>query len=263
MSYAEQYEYGYLGWSWSGNSEGAESLDIVENFDANRLSSWGETLINGNNGIKATSTLATIFPADVSKEPEHGTVRVFYMHPSDVAYDATIPEGIANVMQETQRYFEQELGVTFKLNNPVVEVVEGERERSYYENTPQWGEKYWYSVANMHIELRRRFDLGSPDDRWLIVSEISAEGEGAGGGANTGWVFLSEHDANGAAGRGGAMERWYGGMVHEIGHAFGLPDSTQTDGTPMSGSFYNYPDCHFDEAQKSAILNGPYGHFLH
>jgi hypothetical protein len=114
----------------------------------------------------------------------------------------------------------------------------------------------------MQIELRRRFDLGAPDDRWVIVGEISAEGEGAGGGANTGWVFLSEHDAEGAAGRGGSMGRWYGDMVHELGHAFGLPDSTYTDATPMSASFYSYPDCHFSEEQKSGILNGPYGSFF-
>jgi mannan endo-1,4-beta-mannosidase len=272
MSYAEQYGYGYLGWSWSGNSGGAESLDIVQNFDPSLLSGWGETLINGNNGIKATSTAATVFASNEPSDPgtpintgnpEHGTVRVFYMHPSDVAYDAAIPEGITGVMQEAQRYFQQELGVTFKLNDPVVEVVEGEQERSYYENTPQWGEPYWYSVANMHIELRRRFDLGAPDNRWVIVGEISAEGEGAGGGANSGWVFLNEHDAEGAAGgRGGSMGRWYGGMVHELGHAFGLPDSTSTDGTPMSASFYSYPDCHFTEAQKSEILNGLYGSFF-
>jgi mannan endo-1,4-beta-mannosidase len=69
MSYAEQYGYGYLGWSWSGNSGGTESLDIVVDFDASRLSSWGETLINGNNGIKATSSTATIFDSSESAGP--------------------------------------------------------------------------------------------------------------------------------------------------------------------------------------------------
>ncbi len=61
MSYATQYGYGYLGWSWSGNSGGTESLDIVNNFDATSLTSWGEILINGNNGIKATSQIARVF----------------------------------------------------------------------------------------------------------------------------------------------------------------------------------------------------------
>jgi hypothetical protein len=95
------------------------------------------------------------------------------------------------------------------------------------------------------------------------VGEISAEGEGAGGGGGNGWVILCQHDADGAAGvGGGSMNRWYGGMVHELGHAFGLPDSTYTDGTPMSASFYNYPNTHFNQSEKTAILNGPYGSFL-
>ncbi len=51
-------------------------------------------------------------------------------------------------------------------------------------------------------------------------------------------------------------------MVHELGHAFGLPDSTSTDGTPMSASFYSYPNVHFSESQKTGILNGPYGSFF-
>ncbi len=61
MSYAKQYNFGYLGWSWSGNSSDLVSLDIAQNFNANTLSSWGNTLINGSNGIKASSTRASIF----------------------------------------------------------------------------------------------------------------------------------------------------------------------------------------------------------
>src|SRR6059036_3530417 len=59
-----------------------------------------------------------------------------------------------------------------------------------------------------------------------------------------------------------AVNRWYGGMVHGLGHAFGLPDSAATDGTPMSASFCDYPNTHFNQSQKNQILNGPYGSFL-
>jgi hypothetical protein len=37
-----------------------------------------------------------------------------------VPYDATYPAGIEKVMKEVQRYYKQELGVTFTLNDPVV-----------------------------------------------------------------------------------------------------------------------------------------------
>ncbi|PWK81316.1 hypothetical protein C8D88_11884 [Lentzea atacamensis] len=94
------------------------------------------------------------------------------------------------------------------------------------------------------------------------MGEVSAEGPGAGGGGGNGWVILSGHDADGAAGVNGPMNRWYGGMVHELGLAFGLPDSTYTDGTPMSASFYNCPNTHFNEQQKAAVRNGRYGGFL-
>jgi hypothetical protein len=109
----------------------------------------------------------------------------------------------------------------------------------------------------------RRLGLQSPDRRWVNIGEISAEKEGvSGGGGGSGWAILSGHDADGAAGVNGPMNRWYGGMVHEMGHALGLPDSSFTDGTPMSASFYEYPNCHFNQQQKNGILNGPYGSFM-
>ncbi len=61
MELAEKYGIGYLGWSWSGNSGGAESLDITRNFDVNRLTSWGDFLINSTHGIRRTSQPATVF----------------------------------------------------------------------------------------------------------------------------------------------------------------------------------------------------------
>lgn len=52
---------GYLGWSWSGNGGGLESLDMVVSFDASQLTTWGEILINDPNGIRSTSTAASHF----------------------------------------------------------------------------------------------------------------------------------------------------------------------------------------------------------
>lgn len=61
MYYAEQLGYGYLGWSWSGNGSCCADLDIVLGWDPNNLSSWGNRLINGANGIKETSVPATVY----------------------------------------------------------------------------------------------------------------------------------------------------------------------------------------------------------
>ncbi|MGY5765184.1 glycoside hydrolase family 5 protein [Brachybacterium sp. DNPG3] len=61
MSEAERLSIGYLGWSWSGNGSGVEYLDIVNDFDASSPSAWGTRLIDGADGLRATSTEASVF----------------------------------------------------------------------------------------------------------------------------------------------------------------------------------------------------------
>lgn len=61
MEFSSALGVGYLGWSWSGNGEGLGTLDITTGFDASNLTTWGDALINGAYGIKATSELCTCF----------------------------------------------------------------------------------------------------------------------------------------------------------------------------------------------------------
>jgi mannan endo-1,4-beta-mannosidase len=61
----KEYGLGYLGWSWSGNGSGLGSLDIVSNFNAGSLSSWGKTLIDGKNGIKESSLPASVYSGKI------------------------------------------------------------------------------------------------------------------------------------------------------------------------------------------------------
>ncbi len=67
MAGAEAYGFGYLGWSWSGNSDGStggddlSGLDIVKDFTNNDYTEWGEALINGAHGISATAEPCSCF----------------------------------------------------------------------------------------------------------------------------------------------------------------------------------------------------------
>ncbi|SEG98313.1 mannan endo-1,4-beta-mannosidase [Nonomuraea solani] len=61
MAQAVSRGLGYLGWSWSGNGGGVEYLDQVTNFDVTQLTSWGQRLFNGANGIAATARQASIY----------------------------------------------------------------------------------------------------------------------------------------------------------------------------------------------------------
>jgi mannan endo-1,4-beta-mannosidase len=66
LQYTQQMGIGYIGWSWSGNGSCCQPLDITNSWDPASLSAWGTLLINGSNGIKATSKLATIFTGGVA-----------------------------------------------------------------------------------------------------------------------------------------------------------------------------------------------------
>ncbi len=61
---AQRHGFGYLGWSWTGNSANVGYLDITtRSGSAAELSAWGDDLINGTNGIRSTSEPASIFVA--------------------------------------------------------------------------------------------------------------------------------------------------------------------------------------------------------
>ncbi|MCW3806364.1 cellulase family glycosylhydrolase [Plebeiibacterium marinum] len=52
---------GYLAWSWTGNNEENNWLDMVLFQDWETLTWWGEELLNSDNGIKASSKIASVF----------------------------------------------------------------------------------------------------------------------------------------------------------------------------------------------------------
>ncbi|PRX35602.1 mannan endo-1,4-beta-mannosidase [Orenia metallireducens] len=63
MSYSEQKGVGYIGWSWYGNGDNWIYLDIVTDWSGSSYTEWGNVLINGSNGIRETSAIASVFDA--------------------------------------------------------------------------------------------------------------------------------------------------------------------------------------------------------
>jgi hypothetical protein len=198
--------------------------------------------------------------AAFAADPPDKTVRVFYIQPTDVAYNPKYVAGITSVMKSAQRYFMEQCKYTFKLSDPVVEVVKGTHPRSWYETNANDPDEYWWAVYNGREDLLKQVPSVKSDwnrSRWKIVFYIDAEGPQAGGGGGGGWVLLPKHDLDGALIYPRDTARWVGGMVHELGHAFGLPDAQSTDGTVMSASFYGWPNCVFTSAMANTMKNLP------
>jgi mannan endo-1,4-beta-mannosidase len=61
LAYSQANGIGWLGWSWSGNGGGVEYLDMATAFIPASLTSWGQRIFNGVNGIRQTSREATVF----------------------------------------------------------------------------------------------------------------------------------------------------------------------------------------------------------
>ncbi|MBR4555133.1 MAG: cellulase family glycosylhydrolase [Ruminococcus sp.] len=62
MDYCQENSIGWLGWSWKGNGGGVEYLDLSFDWEGTQLSpDWGEVLVNGEKGIKATSKTCSVF----------------------------------------------------------------------------------------------------------------------------------------------------------------------------------------------------------
>src|SRR5688572_20856870 len=62
MAQAQSRRNGYIAWSWSGNGGCCAFLDMVTDFGST-LTQWGQIVVNGANGIAATSVPATVFGA--------------------------------------------------------------------------------------------------------------------------------------------------------------------------------------------------------
>ena len=66
LSYCEQKNVGYLGWSWKGNSGGVEYLDLSDTWDGTSLTDWGNTLFYDTYGIKNTSSICSVYTSGQS-----------------------------------------------------------------------------------------------------------------------------------------------------------------------------------------------------
>ena len=55
MSYCDEKGLGYLAWSWKGNGGGVEYLDLVNDWDGNSLTEWGQIFFNAMKGSKPAS----------------------------------------------------------------------------------------------------------------------------------------------------------------------------------------------------------------
>ncbi len=71
MKYTTEKNVGYFAWSWKGNNEDVAYLDVSRDWAGTDLTpEWGELLVNGEYGIKATSEICSVFENDEATDSE-------------------------------------------------------------------------------------------------------------------------------------------------------------------------------------------------
>lgn len=189
-------------------------------------------------------------------------VRVVWLIPSDVEYEEEVEKAMARAIRIVRSFYAEQLnGKTFRLNDPVVEICKGDHPRRWYTEHAVSDEPdtNYNALENALAETARKLGRKDLDDKYRWVIYISAKGEGA---ATCNATVLTQHDIDGLVDRGtrdlqrGCL-RWWGGLAHELGHTFAIPDIYQENAGSIMGDagFFTFPNNVFSDWEREVLAD--------
>ncbi len=192
-----------------------------------------------------------------------GKVRVVYMIASDSSESAEYTDAIGNAVNDVRWWYKQQLDATFTWGDPV-RVVQSEQTGAWFSQNraKQLKDNAYY--RNTLDQAKLLLDVAQNNGDWVWVIYCDAPGDKGRGGAEV--CIMPGDDLLGLVGRHPTQKRisrWRGGLAHEIGHAFGLPEGPATQGVDgydgvMSHGFPKYPKTFLTEAEKTILRKSPY-----
>lgn len=194
-------------------------------------------------------------------------VHFVYFVEADQAFNEQQRNDIEKQAFAFQKYWFEQLGVTFYLNEPVVDVIEAEHDSAWYLTTPDGihDDARWYRLGNVKNEVYEKLDIEDFDPDHRVVNYPTTRHDGRVGG-NFGGAWMDGDDLTCIANSGvnypyddGNSAHCLGHVAHEFGHVLGLDhEGPQTD--CMQFGFYAPPGgamCSFSPANVAKIKADP------
>ena len=192
-------------------------------------------------------------------------VRMIYLVSRDREEKPEYTAAIEHAIRDLQTWYAKQLdGPTFRLHEPVVEVVKSNRNADWFYGNPNGADRDNWGFNNTLTEARELVGArhGDPQFIWIIYSD----GPGDKGRGGSGVAILPEDDLLGLVGRHPTQKdksRWIAGLGHELGHAFGLPHPQDTqkyaDAIMWTGIYGKYPDqTYLTPDDKKILMRSPF-----
>ncbi len=209
--------------------------------------------------LKLLPLLLLATPAAGAETPVR-PVRIVYLVSADREEKPVFTAAIEHAIRDLQKWYSKQLdGPTFRLSDPVVEVVKSREKGGWFYGNPNGRDKDNWGFNNALHEAKRLVGARFNDPNYIWV--IYSDGPGNRGRGGNGVTVLPEDDLLGLVGKHPKQKnklRWIAGLGHEVGHAFGLPHPSDTkkdaDALMWTGIYGKYPDKTYLTDQDKKIL---------
>lgn len=223
------------------------------------------TLFALSAGMISQASAAESSEAPQPAKPETRKVRVVYLVSSDRKEDPRYTAAIEHAIKDLQVWYGKQLGgPTFHLSDPVVEVVQSDKDAKWIAENPNGKRRDDWQYNNSLAEAKRLKGARHNDPKFIWV--IYSDSPGNTGRGGSGVTCLPEDDLLGLVGEHPTQKdkvRWIAGLGHELGHAFGLPhpdDTTKDADALMWAGFYTKyrTTAYLTPEDKEKLLKSPF-----